>query len=478
MPTFKRSVLCHNIIKTLILFAFTSGSSVLVSLMGVGKESVIMVFLLGVLFTTVITSSYQFGIITSFASLMTFNFLFTEPRFTFVIYHRNDIVLLLFFLVTAMVSGVVTSRLQQQKELAAKNERTARILYNIVSGFLSVTGKRNIIRRGISYLSEYTGCDAVIQLEGDEETYYDEQIEEKRLHHVYSLNSSTGILGHLSIYNDKGPVDEQTELIIQAVATQLGIALDKELLYTKQERTRLAMESERLRATLLRTVAHDLRSPLTALLGAGNLLADKYSELSDEERQKLATDISEEIVWLTNLVENILDMTRINESRLVIDKEKEVVDDVVSEAITHLERLLKKRDFSVHLPEKVIMVPMDGRLIVRVLINLLENAVLHTHNDASLDLTVFQEESKVVFRISDTGEGMDEACYHNLFTKFTPVDKKIIDGKRGLGLGLSNCKVLVEAHGGSIWAEPNHPNGSVFIFTLPLDISNEDDSIG
>jgi len=460
-----------------MLFTFTVGCSIIVSWVGVGKESIIMVFLLGVLFTTVLTNSYQYGIVTSFASLMIFNFLFTEPRFTFVVYNRNDIVLLLFFLVTAMVSGVVTSRLQQQKELAAKNERTARILYKIVSGFLSITGKQNIIQRGIGYLSEYTGCYGMLQLE-DGDSYPNEQTDGKELHHVYTLDSATGILGKLFVYSDGKLIDEQTELIIQAIATQLGIALDKELLYAKQERTRLTMESERLRSTLLRTVAHDLRSPLTALLGAGGLLADHYEELKDTERQKLAKDISEEIVWLTNLVENILDMTRINESRLVIEKEKEVIDDVVSEAITHLVRLLRKRKFTVHLPEDVIMAPMDGRLIVRVLTNLLENAVLHTPEDASLDLRVFQKDQEVVFRIADTGDGLDDDKYEKIFSQFTPVDNKVTDGKRGIGLGLSNCKALVEAHGGNIWAEPNRPKGSVFAFTLPLDFSSEDENHG
>lgn len=457
-------------VKTILIFLITTGSSLLVSLLGVGKESIVMVFLLGVLFTTIFTSSYVYGIITSFASLMILNFLFTEPRFTLVIYNENDIVLLLFFLVTAVVSGVVTSRLQQQMELAAKNERTAQTLYRIASGFLSVSGKSNIIQRSISYIHQYTsGCECTITLNEDQETHAGLHPLPPHFHEEYAIKSAPGVLGIMQVYTDSIQVDEQTQLIIQAVVTQLGIALDREYLYNQQEKTRLTMESEKLRAALLRSVAHDLRSPLTVLLGAGNLLADNYEHLSDDKRKKLATDISEEIIWLTNLVENILDMTRINESHLVIQKENEVVDDVVSEAVSHVERLLRERSFTVQLPDDVIMVPMDGRLIVRVLINLLENAVLHTQPEASIQLSATINKDNLEVMVSDNGQGIKEELHEKLFEKFVTHDKIVSDGRRGIGLGLANCKALVEAHGGSIWVEANHPQGTRFVFTLPLE---------
>ncbi|MDW7672381.1 MAG: DUF4118 domain-containing protein [Bacillota bacterium] len=469
MDTAKTTRFFRHGIKTILIFALTTGCSLVVSLLGVGKESIIMVFLLGVLFTTVLTSSYHYGIITSFASLMIFNFLFTEPRFTFVIYNRNDIILLLFFLITAVVSGVVTSRLQQQMELAAKNERTARTLYQIASGFLSVSGRQNIIQQGISYIDEYADSKCTVKLDNHETVFTGPTpAPDNSVKRDYSIQSAAGQLGVMHVFAEDPGVDDQTELIIQAVVTQLGIALDREKLYSEQEKILLTMESERLRATLLRSVAHDLRSPLTALLGAGNLLADNYHHLSEDERIKLATDISEEIIWLTNLVENILDMTRINEAQLVIKKENEVVDDVVSEAVSHVDRLLRERNFSVELPEEVVMVPMDGRLIVRVLINLLENAVYHTQPDAKIKLTAAIRGDALEVTVSDTGDGIDDSIQKGLFDRFVTLDKVVSDSKRGIGLGLANCKALIEAHGGSIRAEANTPQGAKFVFTLPM----------
>ena len=317
-----------NGLKALLVFAISSITSVSINYLGVGKESIIMVFLLGVLFSTVLTSSYLWGIVSSIASLMLVNFLFTEPKFTFVISNSNDIILLVFFLITAGVSGKITSRLQRQIELTEKNERTTLILYKIASGFLPISGMRSIVNRGISFVKEYTGLDCSVELVGEP---VGNELSDYELECCsFDIISNTGKIGNIKVYGFKKSEDSQSEIIIQSIAMQMGIALEREQLYTEREKIKVAMEREQLRATLLRSVSHDLRSPLTALSGAGDLLYENYYNLSDEERRHLAGDISEEITWLTNLVENILNMTRINDSQLLLRKEEEVIDDVIS----------------------------------------------------------------------------------------------------------------------------------------------------
>lgn len=456
-------------LKTLLVFIIATLVSLGMSYLGISKESIIMVYLLGVLFSSTLTSSFQWGIINSFASLLAFNYFFTEPRFTFVMYHMTDIILLVFFLITAIVSGTMTSRLQKQILIAEKNERTTMILYQIAAGFLPVSGEKNIVMRSLSFIEEFLGCESVVKLDRNG-VFYPEAANGYRIpSHTFPIRSAAGNLGVIQIFNAEGVMDKQNELIASSIATQLGIALDRENLYNEQENIKLAMERELLRATLLRSVAHDLRSPLTALLGAGNLLADNYEKLTDEERKKLALDLSEEILWLTNLVENILNMTRINESKLVLKKNGEIIDDVVSEAISHVERHIKSRKFNVQLPEKVVMVPMDGKLIVQVLINLLENAIRHTPPDSEIALEVFEGRKVIKVVVSDTGNGIDSNIKDKLFDKFVTLDQGVTDGKRGIGLGLTICKAIVEAHGGTICAEANWPKGTRLMFTLPLE---------
>ncbi|MEM5769257.1 MAG: ATP-binding protein, partial [Bacillota bacterium] len=229
----------------------------------------------------------------------------------------------------------------------------------------------------------------------------------------------------------------------------------------------VAMERERLRSTLLRSVAHDLRTPLTALTGASSLLTDKFEQLSLEEQKKLAADISEEMIWLANFVENILNMTRIGEGQLFLHKEDEVVDDVVNEATSHMSRILQNRHLEVSLPNEVISLPMDGKLVVQVLVNLLDNAVKHTPLDSCIDLKVGMLGNDVVFEVCDNGNGIAEDIMDRLFDRFTTQKNNIIDGKRGMGLGLAICKAIVEAHGGAIRAENQPAGGARFVFSLP-----------
>jgi two-component system sensor histidine kinase KdpD len=461
----------NRVIKTLIIFGVIGVFSLIISYYGISKENILMVFLLGVLFTTILTSSYICGIIASFSNLLLFNYLYTEPRFTFVIYSGNDIILLIFFLITAIISGTVASRLQQQTSIAKNNECTTQTLYNISSGFLSISGEKNIIFHAICYIKEYTGCISSIKMDNSDKLYTNtESYNMPDLsNREYIIKSATGRIGIANIYCVQDSFNQQDDLIVQTVITHLGISLDRESLYNERENIRFAMERERLRSTFLRAVAHDLRSPLTALSGASNLLADNYDNLNNLERKKLSLDISEEITWLTSLVENILNMTRINDANLVLQKEAEVVDDVISEAISHVRRLFQGRSFTVNLPNDVVMVSIDGKLIVQVLINLLENAIRHTPPESEVVLDVTVQAPFLMITVSDTGNGIDKRIKNNLFERFVTLNDGVTDGKRGMGLGLAICKAIVEAHNGRIYVEDNHPKGAKFVFTLPLE---------
>lgn len=426
---------------------------------GVENESIIMVFLLGVLFTAVLTSSRGCAIGAALLSAVLFNYLFTEPFFSFFIYSPSDLMLLLFFLVTGIVSGTVTSRLQREMVLAGQNERTAKTLYLIAAGFLPVSGKESVVKKACDLVREHAGLDCEVRL-GD-------LTGAGPASDGYEIPGGAGPLGRLVLSG--GEPTEGQLLIVRTVCTQLGIALERENLVADREKIRLAMEKEQQRGTLLRSVAHDLRSPLTALSGAGNLLSDNYDELTGAERRKLAADISEETLWLAGLVENILNMTRISENKMVLSKQDEVIDDVIGEAIRHTERLLRDRAVEVRLPDEVVTAPMDGRLILQVLINLLENAARHTPPGTPITLTVKAGDGLLTVSVADAGPGIAPAIRPHLFERFVTKDGGIADGRRGLGLGLSICKAIVEAHGGEIRVADNRPVGSVFTFTLPLE---------
>lgn len=448
-------VTVKNGLRTVFVMGLSTGGALFLSNFGIGNESIIQVFLLGVLFTAVLTSSRAFAIGAALISAILFNYLFTEPFFSLFVYSPSDLMLLMFFLVTGIVSGTVTSRLQHEMLLAGQNERTAKILYRIAADFLSASGRESLVKKACDLVHEHAGLDCKVLL-GDGAGAGE-----------YEIWGGSGSLGRLVLTGGK-PTEGQ-RLIVQAVCTQLGIALERETLVADREKIRLAMEKEQQRGTLLRSVAHDLRSPLTALSGAGSLLSDNYDALTDPERRKLASDISEEIVWLTDLVENILSMTRISEKKMVLHRQDEVIDDVIGEAIRHTERLLGDRRVEVQLPDEIVTVPIDGKLIGQVLINLIENAARHTPSASPITLTAKAEADVLTVSVADTGEGIPPSIRPHLFERFVTKDDGIADGRRGLGLGLSICKAIVEAHGGEIHVSDNVPKGSVFTFTLPME---------
>lgn len=265
---------------------------------------------------------------------------------------------------------------------------------------------------------------------------------------------------------------------------QVKVAQENEQLARKlsieQERIKFAMEKEQMKSNMLRSISHDLRTPLTGIAGASSLISASEGKMDQKSIIRLATDINEQAEWLIRLVENILSMTKIDSGKLMIEKSPEVVDDVVNDAVAHVVGIRDNRKLIIHIPEEVVLVPMDGKMIVQVLINLLDNAVKHTSLHGIISVDVRKEADKVWFHIKDNGTGIEESIMDKVFDDFVTFRKVSSDAGKGIGLGLTICKAIIHAHGGEIYAENNAKNnaengaennpeqGAEFRFYLPL----------
>lgn len=224
-------------------------------------------------------------------------------------------------------------------------------------------------------------------------------------------------------------------------------------------------EQEKIRANLLRAVSHDLRTPLTSIIGASASFLEGEDYLTDEEKRELIANINDDSNWLLNMVENLLSVTRIQDDGQKVKKSPEVVEEVVSEAAERLNRRLPDARITIHVPEDFLIIPMDATLIEQVLINLLENAVLHSGSTLPAELTVAVQGEVTMFEVKDYGRGLDASQIDSLFLgTYNSSDSS--DTRKGMGIGLSICRTIVEAHGGRITAR-NHEHGAVFSFTLP-----------
>ena len=236
----------------------------------------------------------------------------------------------------------------------------------------------------------------------------------------------------------------------------------------QRERLRAENEKEKMRANLLRSVSHDIRTPLTAILGATSAVLEN-PEMSPEDRSILLEDVRDDAQWLIRVVENLLSITRIGSDQASIAKSPEAAEEVLGEAARKFRRRFPQVSVSVTAPESLLMVPMDPILIAQVLSNLLENAMLHGGTTTAISLSVQKEGDFARFSVRDNGRGIPESALPTLFDgTMKHSETPTSDGKRNMGLGLSVCLAVVRAHGGAVEAH-NLETGAEFSFRLPLD---------
>ena len=249
----------------------------------------------------------------------------------------------------------------------------------------------------------------------------------------------------------------------------MAMALERQALSDEQRQILIEAEKEKMRSNLLRAISHDLRTPLTGILGASSTILENSSVIDKSAHDKLISNIKEDSQWLIRMVENLLSVTRINEGTMNVTKTQEAVEEIVAEAITRIRKRFPDRKITVKVPENLFMVPMDGTLIEQVLINLLENAIKHSPEDTVVEVIVNKNGQFAVFEVIDYGEGIAEEELPYLFEGYLSNEKHSSDTARGMGVGLSICMSIIKAHRGKMEAVNKKAGGAIFRFMLPLE---------
>lgn len=253
----------------------------------------------------------------------------------------------------------------------------------------------------------------------------------------------------------------------------LGVACVVSALTTqikKQEQMRLEVEKEKMRGNLLRAVSHDIRTPLTSIVGSASALIENEADLSPEMKTELVQDIRSEAQWLIRIVENLLSITRIDSDKGIpkIKMQEELVEEIISSSVMKFKKRFPDIKVSVRMPEELVMVPMDGILVEQVLVNLLENAAIHGKCTTEILICVQEEDEKIRIAVEDNGVGIRENALPKIFDgSMQSEEGKESDAKRNMGIGLSVCKTIVKAHKGSMKAENKETGGARFTFWLP-----------
>jgi len=247
-------------------------------------------------------------------------------------------------------------------------------------------------------------------------------------------------------------------LIVSLVVSTLTTRLKQ------QEKERYARQAEEMRANLLRAVSHDLRTPLTSIQGAASLLSGQSDNLPAEQRDALLEQINEDAEWLIRMVENLLSITRISDGATRVHKKIEAAEEIIAEAVRKFRMRFSSLPVEVHLPDDLLLVPMDPILIEQVITNLLENAAYHARGATRVTVNLTADHDKAVFEIADDGKGIDPERLPTLFSSLPPAS----DAGRSMGIGLNVCHTIIAAHNGTMTARNRPEGGALLRFALPL----------
>ena len=244
-------------------------------------------------------------------------------------------------------------------------------------------------------------------------------------------------------------------LIIGTLTTQIK----------RQEQLRFDAEREKMRANLLRAIAHDLRTPLASILGASSTL--KSRDLPQEDRAELLEAIDRDARWLVRMTENLLSVTRFTGGDVALRKTDEVLEEIIGSAIVKYRRTPGALPVRVDTPDTILIVPMDATLIEQVLINLFDNVSAHAGTATGIWLSVTPGDACVTLTVEDDGRGIPPGQLRALFSGALPASQSRSDDRRSMGIGLSVCQSIIHAHGGQLTAAPSPRGGASFSFTLP-----------
>ena len=465
---------------------------------GLSETNIVIVFILFVLLTSRCTKGYFYGMVTAVASIFLYNFFFTEPYFTLAVNNPDYILTFGVMMITAIITSAMTSKVQKNMKEAKEQEMQAKILCMLTNRLTDAKNRADIVKNSLlllhGILECQVGCVCYDQSGKPEKKYWtintmgtlvEEALnqqeefgsrmfqlltfyEEDESYANWPIYGQQDILGVLRVNKEKNNslTDSQIKLM-RAMVENIGMALDRFCQQQQAEHNREKVQQERYRGDLLRAISHDLRTPLSGIMGSAEMLMDQLPQNGEE--YLLARDIFRDADWLKALVENILNLTKLQKGKLIPKMEYEAVEELVENTISFFSRRFPEYEIEVDIPEELVLVQVDGRLIMQVLINLLDNARKHASPEEGICLRVLYDDKtkKAVFSVIDHGEGIAEEDLPNLFQMFYTSATRNADARKGIGLGLTICQGIILAHNGELWAENRKEgNGAVFSFRL------------
>jgi two-component system sensor histidine kinase KdpD len=459
---------------------------------GMEPANIVMLYLLMVLIAAV-RLGREPAILAVFLSVALFDFFFVPPHLTFSVADAQYLVTFAVMLAVGLITSHLTARLAERTDEAQSRERETRALYELardLGAALTLEQVAAILERFLDDLAMRVGLliDEALPTRGEfvvRGAYHPTEADLLQARSAYERNhiiepgflagtaatfvpfsGTTRVRGVLAVV----PRTEDRNLIrtrlplLEAVASLVGIAIERIHYADIARQSELAAQTEKLRSSILSSISHDLRTPLTSLVGLADSLADRQVTLSSEARE-MAGVIRDQAYGMHRMVANLLEMARLQSGRVALVKQWQPFEDIVGSSVRLLDDILVQRQLEVDLPADLPLVCFDAVLMERVICNLLENAAKYSAPGAVIRIAGRIAGDDLVVTVCNTGAGFPAEQIDGVFEIFVRGTQE--SAVPGTGIGLAVCRAIITAHGGSIIAE-NHPGMACVRFTLPL----------
>lgn len=492
-----------DFLKSVAILIFASCIGLLFRHLGFAEANIITVYVLGVLVTSVVTRHRIYSLISSIVSVLVFNFFFTDPKFTLQAYNKGYPITFLIMFLAALLTSSLAVKLKEHAKQSAKAAYRTEVLFDTNQLLQQARDENEIVCATANQLVKLIGKDIVFYPTEDEklgephvftvsgdktdkeitdakEKAVAEWVQKNNKHAgattgtlsnakclYLAVRTNSRVYGVVGIYIGDEPLDAFEKSILLSILGECALSLENEKNAREKEEAAILAKNEQLRANLLRAISHDLRTPLTSISGNASNLISNGNSFDEETKKQLYTDIYDDSMWLINLVENLLSVTRLDEGKLNLNITEDLVDDVITEALHHINRKSIEHHITVRHKEEYLLAKMDAKLMVQVMINIVDNAIKYTPKGSNILIKTWKQGDKAVISIADDGDGIPDEMKERVFDMFYSGANKIADSRRSLGLGLSLCRSIVNAHNGRITVSDNTPHGAVFTIALP-----------
>ena len=487
---------------TVFIFAVCTFIGLLFQKLKFTDTNIVTIYILGVLVTSIVTDGYLCSIAGSFLSVVLFRFFLTEPRMSFHTYAVGYPVTFFIMLISSVLTGALAAKLKTHAKMSAQLAFRTQVLFDTDRLMQKAQGETEILdvtctqlirllnRNITAYVVENGTLSGGKLFSEEKEDTEDFLIpEEQRIARwVYenrqragastqyfpqakclylAIRNGNSVYGVIGIPLQEEILDSFEYSILLSVINECALAMENAKNATEKEKNAVLAKNEQLRADLLRAISHDLRTPLCSISGNADMLLSNSNRLDEATKHQIYTDIYDDSEWLIGVVENLLSITRLNDGRLKFKFTDQLLDEVISESLRHINR--KHDDYKIVADcEELVLTRMDVRLIIQVLVNLIDNAIKYTPSGSVICIRGIKKDGKAQISVEDDGPGIPEEMKPHIFEMFYTGKTTVMDSHRSLGLGLALCHSIIEAHNGTLILTDHDPHGCNFIFTLPL----------